>query len=346
MRRIDAARPLPTFLLGLPLAALLSCGPPAQEEPIDDGIDNSVSSLRCPEPGELPFPTHATDWGEEGSAEVLEDRMPGYGGQDLLGPLEGSVAFEGYMGGYVEFDVEPIEDEWVSLWGWTSQAGWVQHGREETESGSDGGEYTIEVAAEELPTSDAVLYAILEGNGGCAAHGLFPHPPGTQVVIADIDGTLTRSDGELFAWFDDPEYVPEAWPDAPRLAQTWADKGYRVVYLTGRPHPLRGMTRDWLDTLDFPRGPLSTARELLSSFAAVQYKGDFLLHLRDALGWEIVAAYGNSSSDIAGYERGEIPKEVTFTIGPEAGSSDTVSVGNEGWSEHIADFVEPYPDAD
>jgi hypothetical protein len=337
------ARPLVSCVL-LIGGQLAGCAP-AEEEEIDDGIDHSVTALACPEPGELPFPTESTDWGEDGSEDLLDGTRPGYGGFDLLGPISGSVSLEGTMGRADEFDAEPFEDEWVSLWGWTSSDGWVQHGREETESGSDGGEFSIDADAGALPSGDATVYSILEGNGHCAAHGVFRWQAGTQVIIADIDGTLTRSDGELFAWFDDADYVPREWPDAPRLMQTWDTKGYRVVYLTGRPHSMRGMTRPWLDALEFPYGPLSTATELLGSAAAVRYKAAFLNHIQDDLGWEIVAAYGNSSSDIAGYEEGGVPKDVTFTIGPEAGSSGTVSVGSQGWTRHIADYVDPYPDA-
>ena len=308
---------------------------------MDDGFDNSVSSLTCPEPGTLPFPTRSDTFGEDSSAELLEeDNRPGYAGFDLLGPVSGTVRLEGWMGRHVEWDAFGFQDEHVSVWGWTEGGGWVSAGREETDNDGD---FRIDADASDLPRD--VAYAVLEGNGHCGVHGIFDWPEGTPVVVADIDGTLTLGDAELFSWFDDPEYVPEAREDAARLLQTWESKGYRVVYLTGRPHPLRGWTRDWFDDQEMPWGPLQTAPELLSAFASVQYKGGFLTSIQEDLGWEIVAAYGNSTGDMQGYEAGGVPKEITFTVGPEAGALDTVSVGAGGFGDHIADFVESYPDA-
>ncbi len=320
---------------------LVGCAPTVADESPPDGFDNSVSALQCPDPGTLPFPTRSSSFSEDASIELLEeDNRAGYAAFDLLGSQSGEARLEGWMGRHVEWDTWAFEDEHVSVWGWTTDEGWTSLGREETDRD---GEFGFDADSGALP--DEVAYAVLEGSGHCAALGVFEWPAGTKVVIADIDGTLTLSDNELFAWFADEEHVPVAREDADRLLQTWADKGYGVVYLTGRPHPLRGWTRGWFEDGEMPWGPLKTAPELLSSFAAVQYKGGFLTSIQEELGWEIVAAYGNSTGDIQGYEAGGVPKEITFTVGEGAGTLDTVSLGVEGFGDHIDSFVVSYPDA-
>ncbi len=335
---------IPASLLAIALAGCPSAD--VEEEVGDPRFDNSVTTLACPDPGALPFPRSTEEFAHEDSETLSDDRRPGFAGDDLIGPPADEVRVRGWMGHHLEWDAWGYEDEDVGVWGWTSDAGWVEHGRVATRADDSAGDYRLNVDGDALPSGDGEFFGVLEGSGACSRHGIFPWPAGTQVVIADLDGTLTVGDAELFAWFDDAEYVPRIWEDADTLLQTWEAKGYRVVYLTGRPHPLRGWTRAWMDDLELPYGPLKTAPELLGSFEAVQYKSGFILELQDELGWEIVAAYGNSAGDLEGYEQGGIPKEITFSIGPDSGADGTVGVGDAGWTQHIADFVEPHPDAD
>jgi hypothetical protein len=329
------------ILLALPL---LGCPSAEEEELVDPRFDNSVSAISCPDPDGLPFPTETGEFVDDASAGLGDERRPGYAGFDILGPVPDEVRVRGWMGHHVEWDSWGYEEEDVGIWGWTAARGWVEHGREATRTADSAGDYRLNVDGAALPAD--IFYGVLEGSGACSTHGIYAWPAGTQVVIADLDGTMTVGDAELFSWFDDEEYVPRMWTDADTLLQTWASKGFKVVYLTGRPHPLRGWTRSWMDDMEFPNGPLKTAPELLASFEAVQYKSGFVTEIQDELGWEVVAAYGNSSGDIDGYEEGGVPKEITFSIGPNSGIDGTVGVGDAGWTQHIADFVEPHRDAD
>ena len=45
------------------------------------------------------------------------------------------------------------------------------------------------------------------------------------------------------------------------------------------------------------------------------------------------------------YENASISKDITFIVGPFAGSSSTQSIENNDYGDHISDFVTPYPDA-
>jgi phosphatidate phosphatase PAH1 len=60
-------------------------------------------------------------------------------------------------------------------------------------------------------------------------------------------------------------------------------------------------------------------------------------------GWVPVAAYGNATTDITAYENAGIPKDVTFIIGEYAGTSGTVAIPNDDYTDHIATFVEAQP---
>ena len=73
-------------------------------------------------------------------------------------------------------------------------------------------------------------------------------PP--EVILFDIDGTLTTSDFEiikdLFAEILTGDYVPEAYPEAAEM--TWAHRDMKRGggYITGRPHWLRSVSREGL----------------------------------------------------------------------------------------------------
>ena len=344
-------RSSPLLLAFVLLTCLSGCpsGEPGDDDDsTEDRIDNSVTSLDCPEPDSLPFPTETAEWVAPSTEEQLAGTVPGYGGLDLLGVQSGQVVVEGIMGRNDRFNTDPIVGEWVSVWNWTTADGWAELGRGQTDF-TDEGTYSINADASAFGTPDGEssrFYSILEGAGHCADHGVFAWPPGTQVIVTDIDGTLTLSDDELTTQLGDPTYVPQHYTDAPEMVQAWIAKGYRAVYLTARPHPLRSLTRPWLDDFNFPYGPVSTAPELVFGGTAADYKADFVNRLQNELGWDVVVAYGNAGSDIAGYEGAGIPKDRTFIIGPNAGDSDTVAITGDGWTEHIAEFIANFPDAD
>ena len=65
----------------------------------------------------------------------------------------------------------------------------------------------------------------------------------------------------------------------------------------------------------------------------------------DDFGWTPVAAYGNADTDIGAYDEAGIPKDITFIVGELAGTEGTMPVENLDYADHIAAFVDPYPDA-
>lgn len=234
----------------------------------------------------------------------------------------------------------PIPGEFVSLWSFDG-SDWNELSRVSTDTDGD---YEVS-GVSPSPNNFQPVYAVLEGDGSCAAHYTFLLEPGTQVILSDIDGTLTASDEELFSQIADVNYDPLEKGSASALANAWADKGYQMVYLTARPHLFRAETRGWLRDHNFPVGPVITANSLTAGSLAVAYKGAWVSRLLDDLGWDIYTAYGNATSDIDGYAQGGIPKDVTFIIGENAGVDGTQPIADDDYAQHIQDYVLTQPDA-
>jgi len=230
---------------------------------------------------------------------------------------------------------DPVPGEQVSLWVY-ADAAWSSLGHANT--GADG--------YYEMPTTGVVaangvpVYAMLDADGSCAEHYTFLLPPGSKVVVTDIDATLTTSDGEVVLQAVDENHVPAMMAAADRLLQTWAMKGYTVVYLTARPNVLRNETRNWLRDLAFPIGPVITEPNFE---AAEAFKTLWLRRMVNDFGWNIVAAYGNAQTDIAAYSNAAIPKAATFIVGPLAGTDGTMPIANSDFSAHITTYVNAQP---
>jgi hypothetical protein len=318
--------------------------------------------LSCPQPGNLPFEL-ASEGFDNADSDTLVAENPRFKdeGTDMLGnpggpyahtrmPVTANVAdnldvFVGVRARTTNSEglvTKPIVNEWVSLWQFDQSAEtWAEAARLRTD---DAGLYSVSTVT---PNDDPgqPVYAILEGDGTCVAHYSYLLEPGAKFVVTDIDGTLTLDDQELFTQIANGEYVPQENGSAQRLLSLWAEKGYEIVYLTARPHQFRAESRKWLDDLGYPPGPMISANNLVFGQSAREYKGAWIRRLTQDFGWNVVAAYGNADSDVQAYEDGGIPKNITFIIGPEAGSFETQPILDNDFSAHIEEFVEPYPNA-
>ncbi len=187
-------------------------------------------------------------------------------------------------------------------------------------------------------------WLIVAGDGTTAEAGVWVLPGPTPAVIFDVDGTLTTSDGELFD--DLIGSGAAAFDGAAAVAQRWADKGYLIVYVTGRPYPLRALTRRWLDAGGFPDGPLFTPERLRDGVPTRDgvgaYKREAFTTLQ-ASGLRVVRAYGNAATDVCAYAQAGIPPALTYIIGtPTPCDAFTVPHALAGYVDHLAD-VERQP---
>lgn len=218
--------------------------------------------------------------------------------------------------------------------------GWRALGRGVTD---DDGRVRVKLPA--LPTGVYEVRFQVAGDQSTTRAFAYMLPPGTHLVVTDIDATLTTSDAAVFQQVFDGSYVPEAYPDAARLVAAHVDRGHVIVYLTGRPYWLDAPSREWLATKSFPRGPLRLAdsnTDILPTEGSVgAYKLARLRALVDA-GYVIDAAYGNATTDISAYLGAGVPADSVWIIGTHAGEQGTNAVTG-AWTQR-ADEVAAAPD--
>lgn len=215
----------------------------------------------------------------------------------------------------------------------------------------DDGIARVELTAPARPGAYHVEFRVV-GDGSSAKAMLHVLPEGTELVVFDIDGTLTTDDAEVshdvldehFRHLADGQYVAAAYEHGAELAKAWIDRGYVVVYVTGRPYWLVDHTRAWLAGGKYPEGIVRTTlrhRECVPNEGGVgAFKRAYLQSLVDA-GYRIHAAHGNATTDVWAYAQVGIPTERTFIIGPHAGAGGTVAVSGD-WSK-ILDVAKQAP---
>ncbi len=130
--------------------------------------------------------------------------------------------------------------------------------------------------------------------------------PDTPIIVTDVDGTLTTSENEEFTALLTGA-IPDANPDSPAVISLLAEKGYRIFYVTARPHFLVGRTREFIEVHGFPPGLVHTSLSLTGATgdSAVTYKSGELAALA-ARGMVPAWAFGNTETDAEAYENGAI----------------------------------------
>jgi len=168
----------------------------------------------------------------------------------------------------------------------------------------------------------------------CAQLPLAAIPPATpkqaQAVVFDIDGTLTPHLLSIF----------EARIDAADAVRIFAEKGYKIIYLSTRSRWLQARIPGWLDKNGFPRGSLYLAQTDEDHRYPDVFKRQILQEFIDK-GWNVEFAYGDSHTDFVAYALVRIPKERVFALLPKGETSCQPGDWKAcltGWAEHL-DFV-------
>lgn len=330
---------------------------------VTDGAD-VVSCVDSPRP--FVGPSEPTDWNQFGSRITANLGNANHRGQDVIvqvGRPQVLVAKFAYA--FIDKDIT-CEDVEVYIQREVPCGEWERLGVARTSENpgdsdcdnfgdrygieDDGGRVFFEIPeGKRLGVGRYPVRMVLRGDLSEARFDLIVIEAGTQAIITDVDGTLTTSDTELFtevalSIFNET-YIQEMYVDADRMLEGWADKGYLIVYMSGRPDLLRRMSERWIEAR-FPPGPIhltDTNGQVLPTNAGVgTYKKEFIAYLRSQ-GLDIVAAYGNATTDIWAYEQAGIPKNVTFIIGDHAGEEGTQALG-PNYTEHLP-FVRSFPAA-
>ena len=232
-----------------------------------------------------------------------------------------------------------LEDEAIAVFV-DDCAGWVDAGAARTD---DDGRIALDLTG--LSVGVHEVRAVALGDATQAITTVWVLPAGTHVAVTDIDGTLTTSDTELFQEILDGSYVPEAYPGATHLTHAHAERGHVVVYVTGRPYWLLGITRAWLATQSFAAGIVHVAdsnTDILPTDGSVgAYKQAFLESLT-AAGYVLDLAYGNATTDVHAYLGAGVPATSQWIIGDNAGMEGTHAVA-DSWDPRAAE-VDALPD--
>jgi hypothetical protein len=283
-------------------------------------------------------PEFTGEWEHGVISPVIASGQPGHSLEDLIVAWPAVDVVE--VGGKFAYGVlnTDLGDEWVSAQ-IDDCAGWVDLGESLTDADGRAG-FEVPDSILEQPGRYEVRM-VVQGDGTSTVGYVLAVPPTTQFVVFDIDGTLTTSDSELVQEFFLELFggtsVPEAWEGAIDVVTAYADAGYEVLYLTGRPYWLSETTRGWLSDLGFALGTVHlthTNGESLPTNAAVgTYKLNYLRALLEG-GAELQRAYGNATTDIYAYTEAPVPLEDIYIIGTNAGVDGTQAVTT--YPEHLA----------
>ena len=179
----------------------------------------------------------------------------------------------------------------------------------------------------------AILLLLTIGTG-CAQLPYTDVPSATpgqaKAAVFDIDGTLTPDVAAVF----------EARRDAAEAVRSYAEKGYKVVYLSTRVPWLSSGVPDWLQENGFPDGSVHVAQTRDERDHPEVYKAG-VLNAYVARGWSLAYAYGDSSTDLAAYATAGIPREQVFVLlrrGEASCQPGPAAVCLGGWTEHL-EFV-------
>lgn len=152
---------------------------------------------------------------------------------------------------------------------------------------------------------------------------------GNDVVVFDIDGTLTK---------DPLSNSPH--PGAVDAVKAYKAKGYAVVYLTARWKPVQELyTRAWLALNGFPNQPLYMSSSLLvTDSATVKYKTTTLAKIESGTP-EVKYAYGDSSTDFQAYANAGVSSSNVYAL--KRSSSSTCEPGV--WIECLVNYTGHLP---
>ena len=172
-----------------------------------------------------------------------------------------------------------------------------------------------------------------------------------HAVVFGLDGVLTPSDDELFRQIQDASYTPATRDGAAELVQAWADRGYEIVYISGRPsnmvlhdRPVLEVTNEWLAASSFPTGEGTT----LTLWDPTQYATKDLYKLQTIFdlvtdGVVVDAAYTESPDDYRALRTGGVDVENLYAIGTVEGAPPEHSIDASSFRPHLASEVEPLP---
>lgn len=157
-------------------------------------------------------------------------------------------------------------------------------------------------------------------------------PSGMPLIVSDIDGTLTTSENEEFTALLTGS-LPNPNPSSAQVLTALAEQGYRIFYLTARPHFLGARSREFLATNGYPLGLVHTSLSLTGATgqAAADYKTAELEAIA-ARGLVPSWAFGNTATDAEAYVNANIQPDnhrIMFQFTDDVGQSRRIEAYDE-----------------
>lgn len=170
-----------------------------------------------------------------------------------------------------------------------------------------------------------IFFLLFSGCTSLQSSIIQPAPEVGKAVVFDIDGTLTPSPVEIW----------EVRAGAANAVKKYANKGYKIIYLSARIPIFQSEIPEWLRKFGFPDGYIFVPKSQQKSNNPAQFKIKILKQLI-AHRWLIVAAYGDSSTDFDAYANVGIPKASIFAlkrVGASECQTGKWSRCLDGWKE-------------
>ena len=238
-----------------------------------------------------------------------------------------------------------LEDENISAWIESETCNWQSLGVARTD---DTGSARFEVPADlaKSPGRYDIRFEV-NGDGSDAYSSVWVAEVGQPVVVFDIDGTLTTGDLEhtksiLYG------HEHKMYEAANEVAWAWAQRGYQVIYISGRPLYQDRLSGKWLEDQGFPRGPLKLTHRIRDGLPAESRVGAFKRRTVEAIrveqGLVFGAAYGNATTDICAYAEAGIPASNTYIIGSKSGEACDEATRPTQAVESYPDHLEKLPE--
>jgi LNS2 (Lipin/Ned1/Smp2) len=221
--------------------------------------------------------------------------------------------------GWISYTIvdKALEDEDVDVFACRAGA-WRRVGTARTD---DEGHFALGLSGDDrLPVGMRDLFVSVVGDRTGVGFLGYVAPAGTQLIVSDVDGTLTSSENAFLETIA-LGIEPGARAGAAHAFDAATAKGYQLVYVTARGNQYTTATRDWLDHKAFPRGPvrLSPSFLTLPGGDTVDYKTQTISAL-SAAGLKLAAGIGNRASDVTAYANTKVAADRTFIELPDFAS--------------------------
>uniref|UniRef100_UPI00398EEF08 membrane-associated phosphatidylinositol transfer protein 3-like n=1 Tax=Pristiophorus japonicus TaxID=55135 RepID=UPI00398EEF08 len=228
---------------------------------------------------------------------------------------------------YGPLDVVTLTGEKVDVYIMTEPplGKWIQCGTETTNSS---GRITCLLPQDKrLPLGMYPVRMFVRGDHTYGECYLSVLPKGTECVVFSIDGSFAASVSIMGS-------DPKVRAGAVDVVRHWQDRGYLIVYVTGRPDMQKQKVVAWLSQHNFPHGIVSFCDGLVHD--PLRQKTAFLQNLVQEAEMKIEAAYG-STKDISVYGLLRIPAQYTYIVGrPSKKWFGQCQFLTEGYVTHLA----------